>query len=145
MMRKTLLLLAASVACAFPALAQKNYTLTSPDGRLRTTVAAGDALTYAVTLDGRPILDASPLSLTLDDGTTWGVDPRVAGVSRTSVDAVIPSPFYRADSLRKRYNSLTLRMKGDWSVDDRLGEFGVIARHVGVRVAESLRQYDYTC
>lgn len=31
-MKKTLLLLAASVACAFPALAQKTYTLTSPDG-----------------------------------------------------------------------------------------------------------------
>ncbi len=145
MMRKALLLLAATVACAFSAQARKTYTLSSPEGRLQTTVAADDALTYAVTFDGRPVLDASPLSLTLDDGTTWGVDPRVAGVSRTSVDAVIPSPFYRADSLRKRYNSLTLRMKGDWSVDDRLGEFGVIARHVGVRVAESLRQYDYTC
>ena len=145
MMRKTLLLLAATVACAFSAQARKTYTLSSPEGRLQTTVAADDALTYAVTFDGRPVLDASPLSLTLDDGTTWGVDPRVAGVSRTCVDAVSPSPFYRADSLRERYTSLTLRMKGDWSVDDRLGEFGVIARHVGVRVAESLRQYDYTC
>ena len=87
MMRKTLLLLAATVACAFSAQARKTYTLSSPEGRLQTTVAADDALTYAVTFDGRPVLDASPLSLTLDDGTTWGVDPRVAGVSRTSVDA----------------------------------------------------------
>ena len=129
-MKKTLLLLAASVACAFPALAQKTYTLTSPDGRLRTTVAAGDALTYAVTLDGRPILDASPLSLTLDNGTTWGIVPRVAGVSRTSVDTAIPSPFYRADSLRERYNSLTLRMKGDWWVEFRAYDDGIAYRFV---------------
>ena len=129
-MRKTILLLAASVACAFSAQAQKTYTLVSPDGRLQTTVAAGDALTYAVTFDGRQVLDASPLSLTLDNGTTWGVDPRVAGISRTSVDATIPSPFYRADSLRDRYNALTLRMKGDWSVEFRAYDDGVAYRFV---------------
>ena len=129
-MKKTLLLLAASVACAFPALAQKTYTLTSPDGRLRTTVAAGDALTYAVTLDGRPILDASPLSLTLDNGTTWGIAPRVTGVSRTSVDTAIPSPFYRSAEVRDRYNGLTLKMRGDWSVEFRAYDDGVAYRFV---------------
>ena len=127
-MKKTLLLLAASVACAFPALAQKTYTLTSPDGRLRTTVAAGDALTYAVTLDGRPILDASPLSLTLDNGTTWGIAPRVAGVSRTSVDTAIPSPFYSSAEVRDRYNGLTLKMRGDWSVEFRTYDEGIAPR-----------------
>ena len=54
MMRKTLLLLAATVACAFSAQARKTYTLSSPEGRLQTTVAADDALTYAVTFDGPP-------------------------------------------------------------------------------------------
>ena len=28
-----------------------------------------------------------------------------------------------------------------FTADDRLGEFGVVARHVGVRVAENLGQY----
>ena len=129
-MRKTLLLLAATVACTFSVQAQKTYTLASPDGRLQTTVAAGDALTYAVTFDGRTILDASPLSLTLDNGTTWGADPRVAGVTRTSADKMITSPFYRADSIRDHYNALTLRMKGDWSVEFRAYDDGVAYRFV---------------
>ena len=129
-MRKTLLLLAATVACTFSVQAQKAYTLASPDGRLQTTVAAGDALTYAVTFDGRTILDASPLSLTLDNGTTWGADPRVAGVTRTSADKMIASPFYRADSIRDHYNALTLRMKGDWSVEFRAYDDGVAYRFV---------------
>ena len=129
-MRKTLLLLAATVACTFSVQAQKTYTLASPDGRLQTTVAAGDALTYAVTFDGRTILDASPLSLTLDNGTTWGADPRVAGVTRTSADKTIASPFYRADSIRDHYNALTLRMKGDWSVEFRAYDDGVAYRFV---------------
>lgn len=129
-MRKTLLLLAATVACTFSVQAQKTYMLASPDGRLQTTVAAGDALTYAVTFDGRTILDASPLSLTLDNGTTWGADPRVAGVTRTSADKTIASPFYRADSIRDHYNALTLRMKGDWSVEFRAYDNGVAYRFV---------------
>ena len=129
-MRKTLLLLAATVACTFSVQAQKTYTLASPDDRLQTTVAAGDALTYAVTFDGRTILDASPLSLTLDNGTTWGADPRVAGVTRTSADKTIASPFYRADSIRDHYNALTLRMKGDWSVEFRAYDNGVAYRFV---------------
>ena len=149
-MKKTLLLLAASVACAFPALAQKTYTLTSPDGRLRTTVAAGDALTYAVTLDGRPILDASPLSLTLDNGTTWGIAPRVTGVSRTSVDTAIPSPFYRSAEVRDRYNGLTLKMRGDWSVEFRAYDDGVAYRFVSraekpFNIVSEQAEYRFPC
>lgn len=129
-MKKTILLLAATAACVLSAQARKTYTLSSPDGRLQTTVVAEDALTYSVTFDGRPVLDSSPLSLTLDNGTTWGADPRVAAVTRTSADKMIPSPFYRADSLRERYNALTLRMKGDWSVEFRAYDDGVAYRFV---------------
>lgn len=46
MMRKTLLLLAATVACAFSAQARKTYTLSSPEGRLQTTVAADLSLIH---------------------------------------------------------------------------------------------------
>lgn len=82
----------------------KTYTPSSPEGRLQRP-SPQTTLTYAVTFDGRPVLDASPLSLTLDDGTTWGVDPRVAGVSRTSVDADPVAVFYFAPIARERYNS----------------------------------------
>ena len=44
---------------------------TSPNGRVRIEVSAGAAgadLAYSVTLGGRPVIDASPLSLVLDDG-----------------------------------------------------------------------------
>ena len=107
-MRKTLLLLAATVACTFSVQAQKTYTLASPDGRLQTTVAAGDALTYAVTFDGRTILDASPLSLTLNNGTTWGADPRVAHKRRQDDRFAVlprrldPRPLQRPDAAHER-------------------------------------------
>lgn len=50
---KRLLLLLFAFSGVFAAFGQKSYTLTSPDGRLRTTVAAGEALTYDLVFDGR--------------------------------------------------------------------------------------------
>ncbi len=128
-MKKTILLLAAAV-CTFSAHAQKTYTLSSPDGHLQTTVTAGNALTYAITRDGRTILDASPLSLTLDNCMKWGEAPRVADVSRTSVDTTIPSPFYRSAEIRDHYNGLTLKMRGNWSVEFRAYDDGIAYRFV---------------
>lgn len=123
-------LLAAALLFAAAASAQKSYTLSSPDGRLQTTVAAGEELTYDIRLEGRTLLEASPLALELDNGSTWGAHPRVIRTRRTSVDRRIASPFYRADSIDECYNALTLRMKGDWEVEFRAYDDGVAYRFV---------------
>ena len=93
---KKLLILTAALVCACAVRAQKSYTLCSPDGHLRTTVAAGDELTYDIAVDGRTVLEPSPLALRLDDGRTWGPHARVRKAERTSADAAIPSPLYRS-------------------------------------------------
>ena len=129
---KTPILLAAALllAAATQAQPRKTYTLASPDGRLQTTVAAGEELTYDIVRDGRTLLEASPVAMTLDNGAVWGTAPRVAKASRTSADRWIASPFYRADSIRENYNALTLRMKGGWSVEFRAYDDGVAYRFV---------------
>ena len=125
---KKLLILTAALVCACAVRAQKSYTLCSPDGHLRTTVAAGDELTYDIAVDGRTVLEPSPLALRLDDGRTWGPHARVRKAERTSADAVIPSPLYRSAEVRDRYNGLILRMKDDWSVEFRVYDDGVAYR-----------------
>lgn len=128
-MKRTLLLAAALlVAAALPA--QKRYTLASPDGDLQTTVSVGGELSYDIRLNGRTLLEPSPLSLRLDNGSVWGPDARVAKASQTSVDQWVASPFYRADSIRDHYNALTLRMKGGWEVEFRAYDDGVAYRFV---------------
>ncbi len=127
---KKLLLLTLALAGTFAAQAQKTYTLKSPGGRLQTTVTVGEALTCDISLDGRTVMSPSPLALTLDNGMTWGTKPRVEKVTRTSVDQTIASPFYRASAVRDRYNALTLRMNGDWSVEFRAYDDGVAYRFV---------------
>ena len=125
---KKLLILTAALVCACAVRAQKSYTLCSPDGHLRTTVAAGDELTYDIAVDGRTVLEPSPLALRLDDGRTWGPHARVRKAERTSADAAIPSPLYRSAEVRDRYNGLILRMKDDWSVEFRVYDDGVAYR-----------------
>ena len=125
---KKLLILTAALVCACAVRAQKSYTLCSPDGHLRTTVAAGDELTYDIAVDGRTVLEPAPLALRLDDGRTWGPHARVRKAERTSADAAIPSPLYRSAEVRDRYNGLILRMKDDWSVEFRVYDDGVAYR-----------------
>ena len=53
-MKRLFLLLSIVGICDLQA--QTGYTLSSPSGRLRTTVAAGEELTYDLALDGRTVM-----------------------------------------------------------------------------------------
>lgn len=120
-----LMLLATATASA-----GKNYQITSPDGKLKADVEIGDRLGYSVTYNGKEVLSESMLSMTLSDGTVWGVSPKVSKVTRKSVDGTIPSPFYRASEMKECYNSATIDFKGGWGVEFRAYDDGVAYRFV---------------
>ena len=115
---------------AFSAFAGKVYNISSPDGKIKTDISVGNDLKYSVSLDGKPVISESTLSMTLANGTVWGKDPKVAKVSKKSVDTEIPSPFYRADKLADKYNSTTISFKGGWGVEFRVYNDGVAYRFV---------------
>ena len=108
--------------------ARPAYRLTSPDGRLTTTVALGDALTYDIEYDGQTLMQPSAIGLKLSDGRVWGSSARIAKAVRTSSDAVFSSPFYRSSTVRDHYNGLTLKMRDNWSVEFRVYDDGVAYR-----------------
>ena len=100
------------VLCTFVAQAQKQYQLASPDGKLQTTVNAGEKLTYDITFNGQQILETSPLSMTLSNGEVWGENDKPSKVSRKSVNGVVKTPFYRATEVPEVYNEMTMKFKG---------------------------------
>lgn len=108
--------------------AQKTFDLVSPDGTLNTTVCISDKLTYDIRCNGNLILSPSSLSMTLDDGTVWGKQPRLLRASRKTVDEKVPSPFYRQSEMRNHYNALTLEFKKGWSVEFRAYNDGIVYR-----------------
>lgn len=130
---KRILLLLALMLVLGKVSAQKSYQLLSPNGELKTTISLGEELTYSIEKGDEVMLNASPLALHLMDGTTLGKRARVQRAVRQSVDQTIESPLYHTARVRDHYNTLTLRMKGDWSVEFRAYDEGVAYRFVSHR------------
>ena len=73
-MKKLTILLLLCVLCTLSLQAQKQFTLVSPDGNLKTTISIGDRLTYDITCNNRQILAPSPISMmVLPTGLSIGV------------------------------------------------------------------------
>ncbi len=127
---KKFFFLFAFVLLAVAAKAERTYTLASPDGHLQTTVTVAETLTYDIVFDGRRIMEPSPLSMTLSDGTVWGDKAVVRKAVRGNHSGTVASPLYRSAEIEECYNSLTLRMKGNWAVEFRAYDDGIAYRFV---------------
>lgn len=130
-MKKLNLLL--TCTCALFALSvqgQKQLLLSSPDGKLKSTITVGDKLTYDISCNGQQVLAPSPISATLDNGKVWGDKARLSKVTEKKNNTQIDAPFYRSSCVRDYYNELTLRFKGDYSVVFRAYNDGVAYRFV---------------
>lgn len=112
------------------AQAQKKYELSSPDGRLKTNITAGENLTYDIVFKNQQVIAAAPISVTLDNGEVWGENDKPSKVSRKSVNTKVASPFYRATEIDDNYNELVLSFKGKWSVEFRAYNDGIAYRFV---------------
>lgn len=120
---------------AIAVMAQKQFSLKSPDGRIEMTVSIGDELTYSVFHDAEPVVLASPISLSLMDGEVWGKKARLSERKVRSVKQVISSPFYRKSEIQDEYNELILHFRGQWGVEFRAYNDGVAYRFVNRRKA----------
>jgi alpha-glucosidase len=108
----------------------RSYELLSPDAATRVTVEVGDRITYAVSHRGRPLLDASPISLTLEGGRTLGTGERVRSEARRQVrDSVRPVAPVKSAVVADRFNELRLRL-GDHALELRAYDEGVAYRWV---------------
>lgn len=123
-----LLLLSGLTGCFITTLAARNYELTSPSGLLSATIGCDSILTWSVKAGGEEILSRSPLSMTLTDGRVWGADPKVAKVTKESVNRTIASPLTQSAEMDDVYNSLSIKMKGGWSIEFRAYDDAVAYR-----------------
>ena len=69
-------------------------------------------------------------SMTLSDGTVWGDKAVVRKAVRGNHSGTVASPLYRSAEIEECYNSLTLRMKGNWAVEFRAYDDGIAYRFV---------------
>ena len=127
MKQRTFTLLFALLAF-FTLSAAKSYKVSSPDGKLTMTIDVSDKVTYSVTAGEQLLVAPSAIALVLEDGAVLGEKPRVTSTRKGAKTEIITAPFYRQSKFESSYNSLTLKMKGNWGIEARAFNDGVAYR-----------------
>lgn len=112
------------------ASAQKQFKLKSPNGKLDVTVSVGDNITYAVSHDGDLMLDNSPISMTLGNGSSYGVKSKLSGSSVREVNQTIDAAVYKRRKITDSYKELTLKFKENFSLVFRAYDDGAAYRFI---------------
>ena len=132
-------------------LSQKKYTLESPDKNIKIEITAGkEFLTYSVTHNGTSVLNDSPISMELGNGTVLGDKPIVRSYKTGSNDKLIKSPFYKKGYIEDYFNELTLSFKGSFDIQFRAYNDGLAYRfstrlpHSHMTIAKEDITYNFT-
>jgi alpha-glucosidase len=96
------------------ASAQKNYSLTSPDGNIGVNITTGKTLGYSVTLKQKEIITFSPIGMELDNENLGSGDV----------------PDKTSNQKTVRYNALTLSFSKRYDVVFRLYNEGFAYRFI---------------
>ncbi|MEI7902817.1 MAG: glycoside hydrolase family 97 catalytic domain-containing protein, partial [bacterium] len=116
----------------------------SPDGTIVVSVKAGGALTYAVAVDGRPLLADSRLGLVFDGGLEIGRNSVVTGVEKRAVDRTWHNAFGKCSKVRDHFNETRIRLKEERGAGAAAVVFGLIVRAYddGVAIRYDLPKQD---
>ena len=133
-MRKSFLLLLAAILPA-ASLFAKEYSVSSPSGKLSMTVSPGTETTWSLTVNGQKVLDGNRIAMEIwevdrQNTLMLGNNAKVLKARKGTVRESIQAPFYRQSSFEAEYNWLTLRMKGNYSLEFRAYDDGVAYRIV---------------
>lgn len=118
------------MAVPFWANAQKGIELKDPSGKIQLNVMLGNTVTYSVSHGEDVIIETSPVSMTLTDGTVLGKEPRLKKKKYRTENQMIYPPIYRKQSIKDHFNELTLEFKGGYSLVFRAYEDGVAYRFI---------------
>ncbi|MBN2774263.1 MAG: glycoside hydrolase family 97 protein [Prolixibacteraceae bacterium] len=111
-------------------LVAKDYSVSSPDGKIKVVVTVDDQTTYAVSLNGSEIISPSPVSMTLSNGIVLGRDTKVKKAKTISIEEQIQPVVQRKyASIDDIYNQMSLPFK-DYSLQFRAYNDGVAWRWV---------------
>lgn len=109
-------------------LVAQSFTVKSPDQRLSVTVDTKESIRYSVTHEQEELIQSSPVSLTLTDGTIWGSNAKLTKKTLKPVSATITTPVHFAATVQNTYNELTLEFRGNWGIRFRAYNDGMAYR-----------------
>ena len=129
-MKRILSLLFIILAYCGIARGAESVTVSSPDGDIAAHINLNGNLSYSVDFKGKSIIEPSRLAISTADGMTAGTGVKARVSDRRSADTTVKSPFYRAKSLKDKYNEVTVKVDKNWDVIFRVYDDGVAYRWV---------------
>ena len=128
-MKKLILALCLGALALAATAAPKQYSLSSPDGKLVVKVYTGENLSYAVSAEGVCLIAPSEIAMTLSDGTVYGGAAKPSKAVTTKTDRTVKTVVYKKAEVRDCYNELALTFK-DFVLYFRAYDSGVAYRFV---------------
>ena len=107
----------------------KNFTVVSPNGRLKADVAVNRTITYQLTYNGLRLLAPSEISMAVGNGKQWGVGSRLKTAKTATRNTAINAINYKKTVVKDHCNELTLEFDG-FSIVFRAYDEGVAYRFV---------------
>ncbi len=114
------------------AYGQRTLQVKSPDGNTILTVGVRDVIEYSVSQGGEVLLEKSPISMTLHNGSAYGINGKLDRVENRSVVDTIRSPIYKRKHVADRFNEMTLYFEGAYCIVFRAYDDGVAYRFVSL-------------
>ncbi|MCG8306363.1 MAG: glycoside hydrolase family 97 protein [Cytophagales bacterium] len=105
-----------------------DFTMVSPDGKLKATIELKDKIYYSLALDEIQIVVPSPISMELADGIVWGKDPVARKNKARNVDETLTPLYGERRAIRDHFNELTITFKGNYALIARLYNEGFAYR-----------------
>ncbi len=113
----------------FQTLYAKDYQLASPDGTNVLIISVNDKITYTLIVDGIKVMNPSLMSMTIENGSILGDNPKVLRKKIRSIDEILyPELRVKSKEIRDHFNELTLSFKGNYSLVFRAYDNGVAYR-----------------
>ncbi|MBN2320875.1 MAG: glycoside hydrolase family 97 protein, partial [Acidobacteria bacterium] len=95
---------------------EQSFRLESPDGKLKIDINPEEEVQWSLRYEDDAVIERSSISMAIENGKVLGENSRLLESERKSVDAIIPSPLYKKSEVVDRYNELTLRFAGSFSL-----------------------------
>ena len=130
-MKRITILAAIIILCMTASSAKvQKHSVSSPDDKIKVTVSLADGITYDVHYGNELVLSGCRMSLDVN-GKVLGSAPSLKSVSRKSVDRV-KRPFLHLKyaEVPDRFNQMTLKMKGGYSIEFRAYDDGIAYRFI---------------
>ena len=110
--------------------AQKNYTVSSPNGKLTVTVSMNNDIRYSVMHENDLMIAPSAISITLGDGTSFGKKPNLKKQYVREIDETIPTIVYKKKEVSNHCNEAVFEFKENFNLIFRAYNDGVAYRFV---------------